>query len=729
MIRRLFAFLVTIVVCTVWLIPAATPRQSIAAAQTLANGLVVSGDFKGAGYTQLASLYDPADNLGVRISVLDKTGTGDQFAATQWFTSGLDSLDLGRMKVVATDLNGDGKTDLAALYDDGGTSVRLLVWLSTGAGFNFTGTAGWWRSDSYAFSRTKAILAGNFGGVAGHNALLLVYQYDGFDMRIHYFESTGSSFTYGGNQGVYDSGPGQYDATRARFVVGHFTRPAGPDQVASIYQYPNFKIRVHVFDPASKPTACPVGLTGCGLALVPVNGWAGVWESAENTYDLSRTRIAAADFDGDHLTDLLSFYWYNDGSVHVHLFNGAKSLAFTDANGVATFAPFTIPWLQTQIVAGDWNGDGFGDLATLTSLDDGSTHVGVLRSNPAFVGGPRALQWSANQWVTAATDVVQPACTACWPLTGIATSSALANRRVLAVKIDNAPTARPHWGISQADMVVELLVEGFITRLAAYFQSQDPGTIGAVRSVRFSDRYTTPMVRGVLVFSGASQLMEGLVRADIANGNYVGVSPQLGEGNSFYRTDADGKVAPHNLFTSASALRTAANEVGGGSPVDVPKWGFFRSTDHGPTAGGFLGAQGASTLTIPYRADATVRYDYDPTSRTYARYQSNGSSFVREVDGANGIAIRASNVVVINTDVWVTTVIDDAGGAPSLDMRLTGMGHASIFRDGRRQEATWYRASWFDPFTFYTDEGEKILLEPGQTWMHILPLDWAVPSS
>ena len=102
---------------------------------------------------------------------------------------------------------------------------------------------------------------------------------------------------------------------------------------------------------------------------------------------------------------------------------------------------------------------------------------------------------------------------------------------------------------------------------------------------------------------------------------------------------------------------------------------------------------------------------------------------MREVDGANGIAIRASNVVVINTDVWVTTVIDDAGGAPSLDMRLTGMGHASIFRDGRRQEATWYRASWFDPFTFYTDEGEKILLEPGQTWMHILPLDWAAPSS
>ena len=715
MTRRLLTVLITVVICAVWLIPSANPRGSVASAQTLANGLVVSGDFKGAGYSQIASLYDPGDNLGIRISILDRTGTTDEFTPGQWFTSGENTLDLGRMKVAATDVNFDGKTDLIALYDDGGTSVRILVWTSTGTSFTFTGTQGWWRSDSYSWGRTKTILAGNFSG-AGRGGLLFIYQYDNFDMRIHYFESNGSTFVYGGNQGVYDSGVGQYDTTRARFAVGHFTRPDGPDQIASIYQYPNFRIRVHVFTPS------PAG-------LVPVNGWAGVWESAEGTYDLSRAKIVAADYDGDKLTDLLSFYWYADGSVRVHVFSGAKRLAFTDPNGIATFAPFTMPWLQTQLAAGDWNKDGFGDLATLTSLDDGSTHVGVLRSNAAVVGAPRTLQWTANQWVTAPTDLAPASCTQCWPLNGLATTSTLVGRRPLAVKIDNAPTARPHHGISQADMVVELLVEGFITRLAAYFHSQDAAEVGAVRSVRFSDRYTTPMVRGTLVFSGASQLMEGLVRADIANGNYVGVSPQLGQGNSFYRTSADGKVVPHNLFTSTAALRAATNDVGGGAPVDVPRWGFLRSVDHAPTAGGFLGSQSAMTLGIPYRADAAVRYDYDPGTRTYARYQSNGSSFVREVDGANGVAIAARNVVVINTDVWVTEVVDDAAGSPSLDMRLVGTGHASIFRDGRRQEATWYRASWFDPFTFYTDEGEKVLLSPGQTWMHILPVDWVVPSN
>ena len=304
-------------------------------------------------------------------------------------------------------------------------------------------------------------------------------------------------------------------------------------------------------------------------------------------------------------------------------------------------------------------------------------------------------------------------------------------RRPLAVKIDNAPNARPHYGISQADMVMELLVEGFITRLAAYFHSQDPDTIGAVRSVRFSDRYTTPMVRGSLIFSGASQLMERLVREDIEAGLYVGVSGQLGQGGAFYRTNVDGKVAPHNLFTSSQRLRDATNEVGGGAPVVVPRWDFLLSAQHAETAGGFAGSIRADRMIIPYRLDARVRYEYDAASHTYVRLQSasNALNYRREVDGMNGQEIAARNIVIINTDIWATDVRDDAGGAASLDMRLTGTGKASVFRDGRRQDGTWSRATNNDAFVFTNFYNQKIYLSPGQTWIHILPLDWDVPSS
>jgi hypothetical protein len=381
-----------------------------------------------------------------------------------------------------------------------------------------------------------------------------------------------------------------------------------------------------------------------------------------------------------------------------------------------------MPWLETRVVAGDFNKDGKGDLALLTSLIDGSSHVGTLQSNGNI------LQWTSDAWVSAAG--LNNRCTTCWPLNGQpANGNPLLVRRTLAVKIDNAPDARPHYGLSQADMVVELLVEGFITRLAGWFHSQDPGMVGAVRSVRYSDRYTTPMVRGILVASGASQSTSDLIYRDVANGNYVIVSPQFGEGASFFRSGVDGKVVPHNLFSTGAAIRQGAANEGGAGPVTVPSWDFLTSPTHNPNAGGFFGSVPAAFIEIPYRPTAVVRYQWDPGTNTYARYQSNGSAFIREVDAANNVTIAAKNIVIINTDVITTTVQEDAGGAFSLDMRLTGTGPATMFRDGRRQDGTWYRGTWFDPFTFISQNGERMLLSPGQTWIHIVPTDWTIPSS
>ncbi len=665
--RRVTSFALTLVISLAWLIPTAVPEQHTADAQTPAAGIPLSGDFRGAGGAQIVTISDPNDDLGLRIQLLERDASSStgKFMVADWFTSQPGTFDLGKMKWAATDANFDGKTDLIALYDDGDTSVRLLVWLSTGASFTFTGAAGWWSSTGYAWSRTKAIIAGNFSAV-GHNGLLFIYQYDNFDMRIHYLESDGAKFLYNGNQGVYASGPGQYDTTRARFVVGRFTRTTGPDQLASVYQYPDFQIKIHVFDPT------PNGLQ-------PVNGWGGVWASGLNTYDITKAKFAAADVDGDGKTDLLSYYWYGDGSVRVHIFRGSQNLALINTDGIATFAPFAISWLETRVVAGDFNKDGKGDLVLLTAARDGSSHVGTLLSNGA------TLQWTSEAWASAAG--LNNRCTTCWPLNGQPLAAgASPNHRTLAVKIDNAPNARPHYGLSKADMVVELLVEGFITRLAGYFHSQDPDMVGAIRSVRYSDRYTTPMVRGVIVASGASQSTSDFINADVANGNYVIVSPQFGEGASFFRSNVDGKVAPHNLFATGASLRAGAANEGGAGAVVVPAWDFLTSPVHQPTAGGFFGSVPASFIEIPYRSNAVVRYQWDPGTNTYARFQSDGVSFQREVDAANNVAIAAKNIAIINTDIITTTVQEDAGGAFSLDMRLVGTGPASVFRDGRRQD-------------------------------------------
>jgi hypothetical protein len=58
---------------------------------------------------------------------------------------------------------------------------------------------------------------------------------------------------------------------------------------------------------------------------------------------------------------------------------------------------------------------------------------------------------------------------------------------VLAVKIDNIMFARPQTGITSADIVYVLPVEGGLSRFLAIFSSHDPPVVGPVRSARQDD--------------------------------------------------------------------------------------------------------------------------------------------------------------------------------------------------------------------------------------------------
>src|SRR5213593_119231 len=162
-------------------------------------------------------------------------------------------------------------------------------------------------------------------------------------------------------------------------------------------------------------------------------------------------------------------------------------------------------------------------------------------------------------------------CKDCWPLTGKPVKLGAVDKRPLVVKIDNAPLARPHYGITQADMVFEILVEGFVTRLAAVYQSQDAQTIGNIRSARLADRSLTPMVRGALVYSGTSAYEMPLIQADAKQGKYVDLSADYTAG--FYRVNF--RPIPYNLFTSAQAMRQAIAAHGADGAQAVPSWGFL----------------------------------------------------------------------------------------------------------------------------------------------------------
>ena len=310
-----------------------------------------------------------------------------------------------------------------------------------------------------------------------------------------------------------------------------------------------------------------------------------------------------------------------------------------------------------------------------------------------------------------------------WPLTGLsAPQDAALGRRPLNVRLPNDPNARPQYGLSKADVVFEMIVEGGVTRFSAIYHSQDADVIGPVRSYRFSDLHITQMLRGALVSSGSTVEERDAVTQSIKDGNMLSVDAER-DGRAYYRVAF--RPAPNNEFTGTPADRDAVNRAGGSAPVEVPGLAFLPPTNGDPTAGGFVGAQAAKTVTVPFQGVWATTFSWDAGSYGYRRSQGG----VQTQDGDGSGPILAKNVIVMTTDIWTTSVVEDQLGSHGLDYRMTGGGPVSVFRDGLRVDGTWKRDGVLDQFTFWDAAGKQLMLEPGQTWIHFIYPTWSVTST
>ncbi|HEV8670183.1 MAG TPA: DUF3048 domain-containing protein, partial [Candidatus Limnocylindria bacterium] len=177
-------------------------------------------------------------------------------------------------------------------------------------------------------------------------------------------------------------------------------------------------------------------------------------------------------------------------------------------------------------------------------------------AEPGSIGGPQGGGPSPA-----------PSKPAIWPLRGTSAPNADATRaRPLVIKVANDPAARPQAGIAQADVVLEIVVEGGITRYALVFQSQEPDRVGPVRSARQSDLNYLPMLKAIVAHVGASQEVTKLVRDAAKSGAFVDID-EFEHAGAFERITQ--RQAPYNAYTSATKIREAAGAAGK-EKVNVP---------------------------------------------------------------------------------------------------------------------------------------------------------------
>jgi len=292
-----------------------------------------------------------------------------------------------------------------------------------------------------------------------------------------------------------------------------------------------------------------------------------------------------------------------------------------------------------------------------------------------------------------------------WPLRGTTAPNADAiKKRPIVVKVANDSAARPQTGMATADVILEIPVEGGITRYALVFQSQDPDRVGPVRSARQSDLNYISLLKAIVVHVGASQQVAAMVRDAAKSGAFVDVD-EFAQAGAFERTTD--RPAPYNAYTTGAKVRDAAGDKGK-EKVDIPALAFD-PTVKGTKAEG----KDATALVIPYPGgDQLTKYTFE--GGVYHRVQGGKPT----TDG--GKEVTPDNVVVIKTDINEIAGTADAAGAPSVDYRATGSGPVVILREGKRFDGTWSRQG-NEMYKFADASGATIALKPGLTWIHIVP--------
>src|SRR5690625_2948454 len=144
-----------------------------------------------------------------------------------------------------------------------------------------------------------------------------------------------------------------------------------------------------------------------------------------------------------------------------------------------------------------------------------------------------------------------------YPLTGIETNETV-DHRIVSVMVNNQVQARPQSGLTEADIVFEILAESNITRFLALFHSEQPDVVGPVRSAREYYMNLAKDYEAIYVYHGAADFVNDLVvqsGVDFLNGSLYDNDGHLFKRESF-------RKAQHNSYLQFGAVNDVAESIG-----------------------------------------------------------------------------------------------------------------------------------------------------------------------
>lgn len=280
--------------------------------------------------------------------------------------------------------------------------------------------------------------------------------------------------------------------------------------------------------------------------------------------------------------------------------------------------------------------------------------------------------------------------------------SNLDSQRALAVMISNYKKSTPQWGISKADVFVEMPVEGGITRFMAIFKDWTGlEKVGPVRSAR---DYFISVALGFNAiyghFGGSPMAYAKLQNERI---EYIdGI-----RSGQYFKRDAERRKnagLEHSAYSTGDMLKKGI-ESKKISTVNSKDNIMFEFNDSDTAEG-----EDTSYVKIPYSGYISPYYQYDSDKKVYKRFQ-----FDKEhIDGNNNEQIAVKNILILYTKV--SEINGDEKGR--LDVKTIGSGNGVYISNGKRQNIIWKKSGDKSQIELLKEDGTELKINRGKTWIN-----------
>ena len=288
-------------------------------------------------------------------------------------------------------------------------------------------------------------------------------------------------------------------------------------------------------------------------------------------------------------------------------------------------------------------------------------------------------------------------------LTGDWVDANYGRQRPVAVMIENTKACLPQYGIGNAGVIYECVVEGGITRMMAIFDDYSGlDQIGNIRSSRPYYVYFASEYDAIYMHAGGNPAAFELIddKNLVDNLNALTLEGKKGSSAS-YRT---GK-SEHTLYTNSDGIDIGIKKLGYDTTLPSNYEPHFKFAEDGNT---LESGKDCQAIQLYYYTNKPY-WIYNEDDGLYYRYEFNQ----KQVDAGSGQQLTAKNIIIQNVDWWTYE------GSQYLGYLLSyNTGTGKFISNGKMIDIVWSKDGDTDVTHYYDlNTGEEIQLNVGTTWI------------